>query len=231
MTNWAEVNESLQQRGDLTIWITDEALGQCSAPRRTIRGGKPRYSDMAITIFLLLGVVYKLHLGLDLAAGELICANLTLDNISDPTALPELLDQFNEPVTRFLADGAYDGASTSHLLKMRFGEAVEIIIPPPKNAVPSPLLARGEHLFGVTKTDVEPGVEPDRMEDDVGRKAVTLERELIRRPSLRPDPPHGHPSLCDSAQWSPIAGITPPYLSRRGLARLLSCEGAALGGI
>lgn len=58
VTNWAEYNESLRQRGDLTIWVTDDALGQWSAPRRTTRGGQAKYSDLAITICLTLGVVY-----------------------------------------------------------------------------------------------------------------------------------------------------------------------------
>ena len=56
----------------------------------------------------------------------------------DPTVLPDLLNQIGTPVSRFIADGAYDGAPTSDLLKARFGEAVVIIIPPPKNAIPSP---------------------------------------------------------------------------------------------
>lgn len=80
----------------------------------------------------------KLHLGLDLVTGEIICANLTLDNVGDPTALPGFLNQVNGPVSRILADGAYDGTPTSGLLKARFGEAVEIIIPPPKNTIPNP---------------------------------------------------------------------------------------------
>ena len=44
---------------------------------------------------------------------------------------PDLLNQIGTPVSRVIADGAYDGAPTSDLLKARFGEAVEIIIPPP----------------------------------------------------------------------------------------------------
>ncbi|MFW8609901.1 hypothetical protein [Rhizobium beringeri] len=39
------------------------------------------------------------------------------------------------PVAKFIADGAYDGAPTRDLLETRFGEIVEIIIPPPKTAV------------------------------------------------------------------------------------------------
>ncbi len=36
--NWAEYNESLRQRGDLTIWVSDEAQSVWSAPRRTSLG-------------------------------------------------------------------------------------------------------------------------------------------------------------------------------------------------
>ena len=32
--NWAEYNESLRQRGDLTIWVSEEAQSVWSAPRR-----------------------------------------------------------------------------------------------------------------------------------------------------------------------------------------------------
>jgi hypothetical protein len=80
----------------------------------------------------------KLHIGLDLATGEIICSELTLDSVGDTTALPRLLDQIDAPVSHFLADGAYDGTPTNTLLRARFGKTVKIIIPPPKNAVLSP---------------------------------------------------------------------------------------------
>lgn len=83
----------------------------------------------------------KLHLGLDLAFGEIICADLTKDDAGDPAVLAGLLDQIGAPVSRFLADGAYDGTLTADLLKARFGDTVEVIIPPPKNARPHPLSA------------------------------------------------------------------------------------------
>lgn len=191
------------------------------APRRGSRGGQPRYSDLAITMCLTLGTVYKLalrqtqglmrslarlmkleipvpdfstlsrrghclplptrpgtertepihlvmdstglkifgegewlqekyktkakrrswrklHLGLDLASGEIICSELTLDSVGDTIALSRLLDQIDVLVSHFLANGAYDGIPTNTLLRVRFGETVEIIIPPPKNATLSP---------------------------------------------------------------------------------------------
>lgn len=237
VTNWASYNESLRRRGDLTVWIDTEGLKLWTASRRVSRGGQPKYSDLAITICLALGVVYKqplrqtqglvrsivrlmeleisvpdfstlsrrgrelslpeksrsertepvhlvvdstglnisgegewlqnkhktkvkrkswrkLHLGLDLVSGEIICAELTLDDVGDPTALPGLLDQVDAPVFRFLADGAYDGTPTTDLLNARFGDTVEVIIPPPKNAIPSSQSAhnpsqRDQHIAAI----------------------------------------------------------------------------------
>mgnify|MGYP002633688910 CR=1 FL=1 len=223
--NWAEYNESLRQRGDVTIWLSPDVEDGWHAERRKTRGGQAVYSDMAITVCLTLGMVYKqplrqteglvrglfrimgldlpvprastfsrrgsglsastksqtqlsgpidlvvdstglkifgegewlqnkhktkakrkswrkLHLGLDLTTGEIVCSDLTKDDVGDPTALPDLFDQIDAPVSRFLADGAYDGDPTSDLLVERFGEAIEIIIPPPKTAVLSPEAAR-----------------------------------------------------------------------------------------
>lgn len=225
VTNWSEYNEGLRQRGDLTVWISDDALDLWAAPRRTTPGGQPYYSDLAIELCLTLGMVSKqplrqtqglmrsiatllgveiavpdfstlsrrsnglilrprprtdnqvsiqlvvdstglkifgegawleekhktnakrkswrkLHLGLELVSGEIVCSGLTTDDIGDPTALPVLLDQVNGPVDLFLADGAYDGNPTSVLLAARFGLMIEVIIPPPKNAVFSPNAAQ-----------------------------------------------------------------------------------------
>ena len=59
VTNWSEYNESLRQRGDLTVWVSEDALGLWSAPPRTTRGGQRKYSDLAVEICLTLGVVFK----------------------------------------------------------------------------------------------------------------------------------------------------------------------------
>ena len=225
VTNWSEYNEGLRQRGDLTVWISKDALGLWSAPPRTTRGGQRKYSDLAVDICLTLVVVFKqplrqtqglmrsiagllgveiavpdfstlsrrssgltlratqrpgggkpvhlvvdstglkifgegdwleekhktkrkrrswrkLHLGLDLVSGEIVCCDLTKDDVGDPTALPDLLDQVDGPIDLFLADGAYDGEPTSELLATRFGSTIEVTIPPPKNAILSPNAAK-----------------------------------------------------------------------------------------
>lgn len=82
-------------------------------------------------------------MGLDLVAGDIICSDLTLDEVGDPLALPSLLDQIGGPVDQFLADGAYDSGPTRDLLRARFGAGADIIIPPPRNAVPSPHAGTG----------------------------------------------------------------------------------------
>lgn len=56
--NWAEHEAGLRQRGSLTLWMTPEALSSWPAPKRTTRGGQPRYSDLAIETTLTLGLVF-----------------------------------------------------------------------------------------------------------------------------------------------------------------------------
>ncbi len=72
---------------------------------------------------------------MDLNTGEIVCSDLAYENVGDPSVLPDLLDQVEGPVDRFLADGAYDGKPTRRFLETRYGYGVEIIIPPPKTAV------------------------------------------------------------------------------------------------
>ena len=230
VANWGEYNEGLRRRGDLTVWINDAARGLWSAPRRTTRGGQPRYSDLAIELCLTLGMVFnqplrqtqgfmriitgllgveiavpdfstlsrrgnglrmsvkpradsdkpihlvvdstglkifgegewleekhktkrnrhswrKLHLGLDLVSGQTVCAELTTDDVGDPTVLPDLLDQIDSHVACFIADGAYDGDPTRTLLIKRFGTTLQVVIPPPKtrsSALIAPTIRRRE---------------------------------------------------------------------------------------
>ncbi len=59
VTNWAEYNESLRQRGDVTVWLSPDVEAGWRADRRKTRGGQPVYSDLVITVCLTLGMVYK----------------------------------------------------------------------------------------------------------------------------------------------------------------------------
>src|SRR4051794_6463514 len=41
VTNWSAYDASLRQRGNLTVWFTDEAIAAWQAAPRTTRGGQP----------------------------------------------------------------------------------------------------------------------------------------------------------------------------------------------
>jgi hypothetical protein len=92
----------------------------------------------------------KLHLGLDLVSGQIVCSDLTADDIGDPAVLPDLLDQISGQVDLFLADGAYDGAydgePTVEALSERFGATIKVTIPLPKNAILSPDAAQSPSI-------------------------------------------------------------------------------------
>ena len=46
--------------GSLTVWFTDEAIEAWAAEPRTIRGGQPWYSALAILTARTLGAVFRL---------------------------------------------------------------------------------------------------------------------------------------------------------------------------
>ncbi|WP_280778065.1 transposase [Rhizobium sp. SG_E_25_P2] len=62
VTNWPAYNESLRRRGDLTISVSEDvALEWTAGPRKT-RGGRRKYSDLAIELCLTLRVAFRLAL-------------------------------------------------------------------------------------------------------------------------------------------------------------------------
>jgi Transposase DDE domain len=62
ITNWAEYDAALRQRGSLTVWFTEAAVAAWEAEPRTTPGGQPHYSDLAITTALTLKAVFRLAL-------------------------------------------------------------------------------------------------------------------------------------------------------------------------
>ena len=62
VTNWAEYDAALRQRGSLTVWFTEEAIASWRAEPRTTRGGQPHYSAPAIRTALTLRAVFRLAL-------------------------------------------------------------------------------------------------------------------------------------------------------------------------
>src|SRR3954452_4914736 len=62
VTNWAAYDAALRQRGSLTVWFTDEAVGAWRAEPRTTRGVQPWYSPLVTLTSLTLRAVFRLGL-------------------------------------------------------------------------------------------------------------------------------------------------------------------------
>ncbi len=60
--NWKEYNRSLINRGNITIWFSEEALDKWGAEKTGARGRPRIYSDEAILCALVVKVVYHLSL-------------------------------------------------------------------------------------------------------------------------------------------------------------------------
>lgn len=93
----------------------------------------------------------KLHLAFDPDTGDIVGSELTTERVGDETALPDLIAEIDAEVGRFLADGAYDGHGVSACLAAKFGHEIEIIVPPPKNAILGDNLQRNRHIDDIAE--------------------------------------------------------------------------------
>ena len=62
VTNWKEYNQALRDRGDITIWFTEEAIRNWHPPKSGKRGRPLEYSEHAIATALLIRKVFHLPL-------------------------------------------------------------------------------------------------------------------------------------------------------------------------
>ena len=62
VANWPAYNQALVRRGDVTVWVSAEAIAAWTARRSGRRGGQRRYSDLAIETALTLRLIYHLPL-------------------------------------------------------------------------------------------------------------------------------------------------------------------------
>ena len=60
--NWPAYDIALRERGDITVWLDEEAICAWRAPPSGRPGGPRRYSDVAIVTTLTLGTVFHLPL-------------------------------------------------------------------------------------------------------------------------------------------------------------------------
>jgi hypothetical protein len=62
VSNWAEYDRALVQRGDITLWISKDATDAWSPEPSGKRGGQRKFSDQAIETALVLRLVFELPL-------------------------------------------------------------------------------------------------------------------------------------------------------------------------
>ena len=62
VSNWAEYDRALVQRGDITLWISPHAADSWTPRPSGNRGGQRKFSDQAIETALVLRLVFKLPL-------------------------------------------------------------------------------------------------------------------------------------------------------------------------
>src|SRR4051794_15300906 len=101
ITNWAEYDAALRQRGSLTVWFSEEAIAAWHAEPRTTPGGQPRYSSLAIATALTLKAVFRLALrqteGLIGSIIGLLCLDLS---VPDHTTLSRRAEGLEVPRPR-----------------------------------------------------------------------------------------------------------------------------------
>jgi hypothetical protein len=60
--NWREYDKSLRDRGDITLWISQEAIDAWTPPQTGKRGAQPVYSDLAIETAITFRLLFRLPL-------------------------------------------------------------------------------------------------------------------------------------------------------------------------
>lgn len=78
----------------------------------------------------------KLHLAVDADTGEIIAEVLTDQNNKDISQLTALLDQIDQPIASFIADGSYDSDETYRSVR-HHSPGVSVIVPPPARQLPA----------------------------------------------------------------------------------------------
>src|SRR3954447_2445424 len=112
ITNWAEYDAALRQRGSLTVWCTEAAIAAWHAEPRTTPGGQLHYSSLAIATGLTLKAVFRLALRQTEGLIGSIIGLLGLDlRVPDHTTLSRRAESLEVPRPRADSD-----AEPVHLL-------------------------------------------------------------------------------------------------------------------
>ena len=62
VSNWAEYDRALVHRGEITLWMSEEATSSWKPAPAGLRGGQKKFSDHAIETALMLRLVFNLPL-------------------------------------------------------------------------------------------------------------------------------------------------------------------------
>ena len=62
VANWASYDPALVRRGDITLWVSPDAIATWELTRRGTRGGQRKYSALAIETALTLRLLFHLPL-------------------------------------------------------------------------------------------------------------------------------------------------------------------------
>jgi IS5 family transposase len=62
VSNWVEYDQALVERGDITLWISEEAIASWKPAPTGLRGSQRKFSNHAIETALALRIVFKLPL-------------------------------------------------------------------------------------------------------------------------------------------------------------------------
>ena len=106
--NWREYECGLRSRGDVTIWLSEDAIAAWAPTKNGLRGGQRRYSNLAVRTALTLRVVFSLPLrqtegfldsllrlmGLNLKAPD----HTTLSRRNQIVAVPPLTRSYDGPI-------------------------------------------------------------------------------------------------------------------------------------
>src|SRR4051794_19814373 len=117
ITNGAEYDAALRQRGSLTVWFTEAAIAAWHAEPRTTPGGQPHYSALAITTALTLKAVFRLALRQTEGLIGSVIRLLGLDlSVPDHTTLSRRAETLEVPRPRSGSPDTGREAEPVHLL-------------------------------------------------------------------------------------------------------------------
>jgi hypothetical protein len=115
----------------------------------------------------------KLHLAVDADSGEIIAHILTDQETGDSSQLEPLLDQIDDEIDQFTADGAYDGTPAYDAV-LRHSAGARVVIPPRSNAVERPnaqaCCQRDDHIASMQADGRLNGRRPPAMANELWLK-------------------------------------------------------------